>query len=865
MTPIQLALIGPPRLTREEERVSLPTRKALALLAYLALEQAPHSRDSLIVCFWPELDSTRGRAALRRELSRLNKALGAGWVEAVGETVQITPLVQVDVLRWQRQFGINSLELLQTAVTESSGEFMAGFGLPYAPAFDAWQQRQALAWQLARQQALYKMAVRLAEDGDWATAVATARELVETDPLAEEAQRLLMRLLAQSGQRPAALQQYEALEHLLRTELNTPPSPKTAALAEQIRSGTALLVADTLTLLPGRSLRHLWWALGVLVLLFVLAGVGLWQNRAQVQVAQARQLIAESQAAPELAEKLRLVLAANSQVDNFETQAALLDALSHFPPHLVALLPHETAVTALALDESSRTLATGTTSGHIQLWDTGSYTPLAEPWQQHDGRITELLLAADGRLLISSSLDGEVRLWDVDEEKAVGTVHHPTGHIKALQMHANGRWLFSGGSDGQIAVWDVGQAGQNPAMLLPPKTAHDEAVSSLLLLDDGETLLSAGWDGAVRIWQFSEARGLVLLATTQHHTDFVNRLAAVPGGERPFTGYGSAGRDGAIIWQRDVLLQEPLMLAARHTGWVEALVYHHGFYSGGRDGLILWHAPNAEAGLLAQRNAAIWDLAVGAQSGLLYAAEDGGQVSVWHTLPANDAATWIRPYAQQLLVGGNVAGVAFIQDDRLQVSLVDGSVAEITHWTTHARLTCCQQRPGTAAAELQVTTADGRLVVTASGTELRLITGNKRTLYRLPQRITALQLDAQETLLAVGLADGTVHLFNSKGSALTAVSSPWTGHTEPVLSLAFSADGRLLASGSWDGTIRLWEVESGQSLQLNAHERGVAALAFSGDGRFLASGSWDDTVIIWSLSPEAWRAAAQRLSPILSR
>jgi WD40 repeat protein len=92
-----------------------------------------------------------------------------------------------------------------------------------------------------------------------------------------------------------------------------------------------------------------------------------------------------------------------------------------------------------------------------------------------------------------------------------------------------------------------------------------------------------------------------------------------------------------------------------------------------------------------------------------------------------------------------------------------------------------------------------------------------------------------------------------------------TGHTDWVLSVAFSPDGRLLASGSFDDTIKLWEVASGRLVRtLTGHTDWVRSVAFSPDGRLLASGSDDETIKLWEVASGSLVRSLGHTAPVLS-
>ncbi|GAA4603379.1 hypothetical protein GCM10023195_11140 [Actinoallomurus liliacearum] len=99
--------------------------------------------------------------------------------------------------------------------------------------------------------------------------------------------------------------------------------------------------------------------------------------------------------------------------------------------------------------------------------------------------------------------------------------------------------------------------------------------------------------------------------------------------------------------------------------------------------------------------------------------------------------------------------------------------------------------------------------------------------------------------LATGSVDHTARLWDVATGRTTATLS----HTDSVESVAFSPDGKTLATGSWDGTVRLWDVATGHTTAtLTGHTGGVESVAFSPDGKTLATGSHDDTVRLWDVA-----------------
>jgi hypothetical protein len=111
--------------------------------------------------------------------------------------------------------------------------------------------------------------------------------------------------------------------------------------------------------------------------------------------------------------------------------------------------------------------------------------------------------------------------------------------------------------------------------------------------------------------------------------------------------------------------------------------------------------------------------------------------------------------------------------------------------------------------------------------------------------ILSIALSTNGELLAAGTGNGEVWLWDASSGIPIHICK---GHTDWIRSVAFSPDGQLLASGSDDQTVRLWEVSTGQNLKtLYGHANWIWTVAFSPDGQLLASGSYDGTIKFWDV------------------
>ena len=130
------------------------------------------------------------------------------------------------------------LSALETAFALYRGPFLEGLSLPDSAAYEEWVLVMRERWQRQAMDALQRLSAHWEQRGEYERALQHARRQVELEPWDEAAQRAVMRLLALSGQRSAALAQYEVCVRALAEELGVEPSAETMTLYRRIRDET---------------------------------------------------------------------------------------------------------------------------------------------------------------------------------------------------------------------------------------------------------------------------------------------------------------------------------------------------------------------------------------------------------------------------------------------------------------------------------------------------------------------------------------------------------------------------------------------------------------------------------------------------
>jgi WD40 repeat protein/tRNA A-37 threonylcarbamoyl transferase component Bud32 len=521
----------------------------------------------------------------------------------------------------------------------------------------------------------------------------------------------------------------------------------------------------------------------------------------------------------------------------------------------VAQLP-AVASYPLRVSPDGRYVVTSTNDGSgPRLWEVGTGREPAR-LDEHAGFVRMIRFAPSGTRVVTVEEypTNLIRLWEVPSGKLLATFKGHENQIHSVEFNHDESRLVTGAQDRTVRVWNL--SGPLTGQVLSAHRVlkgHTGRVESADFSPDGRRVVSASWDRTLRYWDTESGEQVAVL---QGHEDWVYCASLAAGRDEIY----SASRDGTVrVWDLAELDADYAMRG--HTKFVYSVAFHPDgvrVASSAWDGTARVWDTNTRREVRALRHAG-----PAVESGIvpsvayhptgrylatlcrddsvrLWDGETGRELHRW-PVPSRhwcDSRLAFGPRGDLLAAGGH-DGVVRLWDvnTRAEVGTLakhSAPVRDVAFSPDGARLASAgEQGDGTV-----------RIWDVATRTAVQVLRGHDGGVY-------ALGWNRAGTLLASGSYDHTVRLWDTATwREVGRMSQGATPHA-----VAFTADGKLLAVACADNLIRIWDVATRQELaELSGHTDYVHALAFSPDGSRLVSASGDRTIRVWDTVPPAKRA-----------
>jgi WD40 repeat protein len=416
------------------------------------------------------------------------------------------------------------------------------------------------------------------------------------------------------------------------------------------------------------------------------------------------------------------------------------------------------AVRAVEFAPDGSGIVTGADDGTVCLWDLDGKSLMGEDERsrfKHESAVWGVRFHPDGARLASCSEDHRIKVWNLKTKDEEQTLIGHTCWVLDIAYNFDGSLLASASEDGTARIWD--ERGNEAAVLV-----HGAPVNGVAFSPDGTTVATAAADCKLRLWNVGESRDRRSRRQFRHPKKAILLDVSFSCDEKWLA---AGGTDNHVqIW--DTSDGQITRALTGHGAWIMSVVFHPSngscLATGSIDGTArVWNIFNDDIRQFTPKDGPVWSVAFSPDGQLLATGSAGGKVCAWNLLEHNDTPAFCLSGDQ-----GSVWSVRFSPDGR---------------W------------------------------------------------------------------IAAGCHDGSIHIRDLMGKEVMQLDGV---HLGQVLSMSFSPDGKYLVSASSEGRICVWDLPTQAKLRVRELEAPIWAVIFNRTGEMVASGSVDRSVCLWNLGLE---------------
>lgn len=462
--------------------------------------------------------------------------------------------------------------------------------------------------------------------------------------------------------------------------------------------------------------------------------------------------------------------------------------------NVATLIGHREQLNTVVFDPSGNLIVTGSDDGTARIWETRTGKQVKVPLE-HFGRVTHVAYSHDGNLILtladqrmgSDVVDNVVRVWDAKTGRLEVQLSGHTGVVKDASFSTDDKLIVSASEDGTARVWNT-KTGEQVMEL----RGHSGTVSSAVFSPDGTSVLTTGLDHTAQIWRIP---GNVLKPDYFFARKKLDDLGEIHVQFNSNSELVTTGTDGEVrVWNaqtlnenkgQKVIPKRPLGIAENRASYLSDLA----------------RSPDGRYIVMALR---------------VVPGNEGSDKE------ASDAYVWDNNLKNFIKLSGHNAPiyrVVYSPKGKYVLTASDDGTAILWDTTTWKALPPLKPRKLSSVQKDTETSMEDETV-----------------------SILDAAFDPDETKVVTGHQDGSIQLWEiATGKNLQVIHA----HKGGVLSVAFSAGGNLIVTGSSDETAALWTLDGKNVVSFNKHTGYVTDAEFSDDDSFIITASSDNTVRVW--------------------